>query len=110
MQLLFCAKEELGIKRKLAGRMDHMDKEFNENMTRLSTNMEKLINSISEGFTMLHALIGQQSRFRYSPLSPHPQLGYPFHPVMLPTSSPASFGAPSTYSSYDSTHPDTKSP
>ena len=47
MQLLACAEEELGIKRRLADRLEHMDKEFNENMTRLSTNMEKFTNAIS---------------------------------------------------------------
>ena len=33
MQLLACVEEELGIKRRLADRLEHMDKEFNENMT-----------------------------------------------------------------------------
>ena len=113
IQLLSCAQEELGIKRRLVERMEHMDKQYNNNMTRLSTNMEKLTNSISEGFSMLHALIGQQPRYPYLPPPPQPQPGYPFHPSMLHAASPsASYGSPSisNSSSHDPVYPDPEDP
>ena len=64
-----------------------MDKQYGDNMTRLSTNMENLANAISEGFSILHSLNGQQPRYPYPP-PPRPQPAYPFHPAMLRPPSP----------------------
>ena len=51
-QLLSCAHKELAIK-KLVEQMDTFEKQYSESMTKLSDNMEKLTNSISEGFSVL---------------------------------------------------------
>lgn len=72
-QLLSCAQEELSIKRRLMEQMEGMEKQYSENMSRLSTNMEKLTDSISSGFSMLqHMLAGQQPMYPYPP-PPQPQ-------------------------------------
>ncbi len=85
-QLLSCAQEELRIKRKLVDQMDRMEKQYSKNMSRLSTNMEKLTNSIANGFSILQNLVGLQSMY------PHPQPSqvYPFQPSMP---SPGPYGA-----------------
>ena len=104
VQLLSCAQEELKMNRILVARMEHMDRVYSENVKCLSSNMEKLTNSISEGFSMLSTLVGQQMQYRYPPPPPQTQPGYPFHPYMLHTS-------PSTsYSSHDSTYSDPETP
>ena len=91
MQLLSCAQEELGIKGRLVENMEKMEELYSDNMSQLSNNMERLTNSISVGFSMLHSLIGQQPRYPYLP----PQPGYPFHPAMLHTPSSTAFGSSS---------------
>ena len=50
-QLLWCAQEELAIK-KLVEQMDTFQKQYSETMTKLLDNMDKLTNSISEGFSV----------------------------------------------------------
>ena len=65
-QLLHCAQEELLMKRRLVDRMEQMDKVYSENLIGVSKNMEKLANSISQGFAMLNSLIGQQTQYPYS--------------------------------------------
>ena len=52
-QLLTCAQEDLAIKKKLVEQMDTFEKQYSETMTKLSDNVEKLTNSISEGFSIL---------------------------------------------------------
>ena len=49
-QQLSCAQEELAIKRKLVEQMDTFEKKYSETMTTLSSHMDKLANSISDGF------------------------------------------------------------
>ena len=66
-QLLCCAQEELVMKRRLVDRMEQMDKVYSENLKGVPKNMEKLANSISQGFVMLNSLIGQQTQCRYPP-------------------------------------------
>ena len=103
-QLLHCAQEELEMKRRLVDRMEHMDKVYSENMKCLSSNMEKLTNSISQGFAMLQSLVGQRAQFHYPPPPPpQAQPSYPFNPYLLRASSPSS-----SYSSRDSPYPDSE--
>ena len=52
-QLLDCAKQDIEIKKRIIDQMDKMDKEYCENMTSLSANMDKHTNSIADGFSLL---------------------------------------------------------
>ena len=52
-QMLNCAQEELAIKKKLMEQIDKMDCRYADNMEKMSQNMEKLTNSIADGFTLL---------------------------------------------------------
>ena len=74
-QLLACAREELAIKKRLVDQMDSFEEQYSDNMTKLSTNMEKPSNSITEGFSLLKHLI--------APL--HPSYMYQ-HPMYNPHS------------------------
>ena len=56
-QSLNCAKEDIRLKKKLIDQMDRMDKKYSENMGKLSSNMDKLTNCISNGFSWLQGLI-----------------------------------------------------
>ena len=49
-QLLNCAQQDIEIKKRIIDQMDKMDKEYSTNMKSLSSNMEKLTNSIADGF------------------------------------------------------------
>ena len=81
-QLLSCAQEELQIKRRLVDQMDRMERQYSNSMSRLSANMEKMTNSIAEGFSFLQNLV-QQPLYPY----PHPQpAAYPFSQSMMPSS------------------------
>ena len=86
-QLVSCAQEELQIKRRLVDQMDRMEKQYSDNMSRLLTNMETIINSISEGFSIIRTLFGLQ------PMYPHTRQVFPFHHSSVPMPSPAPFGA-----------------
>ena len=78
MQLLGCAQEELKIKKQLVEHMDEMDKKYAENMERMTSNMEKLTESIADGFTLLK----QMMTYQQPPGGMyHPQP--PFNPYML---------------------------
>ena len=76
-QLLGCAQEELQIKKRLVEQMDKMDKKYAENMERMSSNMEKLTESISDGFALLKQMMMYQQP---PPGMYHPQSS--FHPYM----------------------------
>lgn len=52
-QILSYTMEELAVKKRMVEQMDVFEKQYTENITRLSDNMEKLTNTISEGFAML---------------------------------------------------------
>ena len=69
-QLLDCAKEDMKIKKQLIDRMEHMDKQYMETMTRLSSNMEKIVNSIANGFSLLKNTLYSAPNGMYSPSPP----------------------------------------
>ena len=95
-QLLSCAQEELAIKKKLVEQMDTFEKQYSETMTKLSDNMEKLTNSISEGFSLLkHFMI---------PLLPTPysyQGHHQFPPMYSQSPSNTSYNGVSFPQPYD---------
>ena len=77
VQVLACAKEDLAVKKRLVEQMDKFDKEYSESMQILTSNMEKIGNSIAEGFNVLKHLIGPQPSYPYpppiyNPHQPHP--------------------------------------
>ncbi len=79
-QLLSCAQEELAVKKKLVDQMDKFEKQYSETMTKLSDNMEKLNNSISEGFSVLKHLVISP------PPSPYSYQGHHQYPPTMYTS------------------------
>ena len=56
-QLINISHEELQIKKQLLERMDNMDKAYSNQMEKLSSNMEKLTDSTSEGFVLLRQMM-----------------------------------------------------
>ena len=50
-QLLACAQEDSQVKKQLLEKLDNMDKKCTENMERMSSNVEKLTNCITQFFT-----------------------------------------------------------
>lgn len=77
-QLLCCAKEELQIKKRLVEQMDDMDRKYAENMERMSRNMEKLSESIANGFVLLNRMLMVQQQ----PLNMYSSQPPPFHSYM----------------------------
>ena len=69
-QLLSCAQEELEVKKRLVDRMDRMNNQYVENMKQMTQNMEKLTESIAEGFSLLKSFL-----VMHQPYQPHP----PYH-------------------------------
>ena len=67
VQVLACAKEDLAVKKRLVEQMDKFDKKYSESMQILTSNMEKIGNSIAEGFNVLNNLIGPQPPYPYPP-------------------------------------------
>ena len=69
-QMLGCAQEELAIKKRLMEQVDKMDHRYAENMEKMSQNMEKLTNSIADGFALLKQLMTypqQPTMYAYNP-------------------------------------------
>ena len=66
-QLLDCAQEDMKIKKQLIDRMERMDKQYMETMTKLSSNMEKMVNSIADGFSLLKNTLYSAPNGTYSP-------------------------------------------
>lgn len=93
MQLLSCAQEELKIKCSLLEKMERVDKEYTDNLSKLTTSMEQMTKYISEGFSMLHALIGQ-SRHVYPYPPPHPTYPYHVQPAAFRSPSPSTSQSP----------------
>ena len=62
-QLLSISQEELQIKKQMLQRMDTMDKAYYNSMEKLTSNMEKLTGSISDGFALLQRMMCQPERF-----------------------------------------------
>ena len=77
-QLLGCAQEELKIKRQLVERMDKMDQKYAESIERMSNNVEKLTESIADGFELLKQLMCPQ------PSGPPPHV-YHHQPMFNPS-------------------------
>lgn len=55
-QLLNFAEEELKMKKQILERMEATDKEYSGNITKLTNNIERLTNSISDGKSCFHSL------------------------------------------------------
>lgn len=56
------------MKKRFVEHMEKMDKQYTDNMTLLSGNMEKLTNSIADGFSLLRGmLVPQHPQPMYSP-------------------------------------------
>ena len=69
-QLLSCAKEELAIKKRLVDQMEKFDTQYSAHISKLSDNLEKLSNTIGEGFSLLkHLVVPQQPPYQYHPRS-----------------------------------------
>ena len=67
-QILGCAQEELVIKRWLVEQVDKMDQKYADTMDKMSQNMEKLTNSIADGFVLLKQMMpNQQPGTMYQP-------------------------------------------
>ena len=73
--MLSCAKEDLQLKKRMIEHMDKMDSQYDESMKKLSSNMEKLMHCIADGFSLLQRLL-------YSPppntYNPYAAAGYRF--------------------------------
>ena len=61
-QLLDCAKQDIEIKKRIIDQIDKMDKEYCDNMKSLLANMDKLTNSIADGFSLLRNLMTPQQQ------------------------------------------------
>ena len=87
IQLLECAKEEIKIKCQLLDQMEKVDSDYKENITLLTKNVEKLTDSIAEGFSMFRNVLcarsgmymqpPQLSAYQQSIYSPHQTATYP---------------------------------
>ncbi len=53
MQMLDCAQEDLKLQKKFIERMELSDQQYTETIGKLSKNMDKLTNSIVDGFAVL---------------------------------------------------------
>ena len=73
-QLLDCAQEDIKIKRRLVEQMDIMDKQYAESVQSMTKNMEKLTESISEGFCLMRMILMTPSPSMYAngPMAPCP--------------------------------------
>ena len=63
---LECAQEELAMKKWLVEQVDKMNEKYVENMERMSNTMDKLTNSIADGFFLLRMMC-QQPTAMYPP-------------------------------------------
>ena len=71
-QLAQSAKDDIEVKRRLLETMEQMDKQYTENMSKLSTNMDRLTDSIADGFSLLRSLlVTQPTMFQPQPCGGH---------------------------------------
>ena len=78
--------------KQLIDRMECMDKQYMETMTRLSSNMEKMVNSIADWFSLLKNTLYSAPNGMYSPPGAYNPGSYPpmqdsshmFHPFNSP--------------------------
>ena len=102
-QLLGCAQEEIALKKQLMDQVDKMDQRYADNMERMSRNMERLTESIAEGFGLLkHLMLYQQPPGIY-----HPPL---YNPYMQGSPHSSSTRMPSYPSSSHKSSPTPASP
>ena len=80
------AKEEIEVKKRLLDQMDRMDTQYSENMSKLSANMDRLTNSIADGFALLRGLLLPQQPAYHS--QQHPMYGPPPQPMYHPPQQP----------------------
>ena len=66
-QLLGCAQEELALKKRLVEQVDMMNEKFADNMDRMTKNMDKLTDSVADGFSFLRTMMCQQPNAIYHP-------------------------------------------
>ena len=59
-QLLEYAKEDIEMKKRLVNHIEIMEEHYQDNMAKMSTNMEKLSYSIGAGFSILPGLLVPQ--------------------------------------------------
>ena len=88
--MLRCAQEELSVKKRMTEQIHEMDRQYAENMSKMSQNMEKLANSVEEGFSLLKAFMFQPPRSSYQPQSHYHQYYPGSHSSQNPLSFPAS--------------------
>ena len=84
-QLLSVSQEELQIKKQLLEKMENMDKAYSNHMDKLTSNMEKLTGSISDGFALMRQImcpVPDMMQSHY--MVPQPQANY-----MVPHTAPA---------------------
>ena len=117
-QLVDCAKEDIAVKKRLLDQMDRMDQQYSDNMSKLSSTMDRLTDSIADGFSLLRGLLlPQQSVFppqqpMYRPPQPiyQPPQQVLYHPSqqqpMFSGHQQPMFGSPSN-SSEDTSRPTT---
>ena len=66
-QMLSCAQEELAVKKRLVEQIEQMDKQYADNMAKMSKSMEAFSGSIAEGFSLLKTAMLQPA---YPPVPP----------------------------------------
>ena len=93
-QLLACALQELALKKKMVQQMDNFEKQYCETMTKISSNMDKIANSISDGFSVLRNLMTH-------PQPPNPYYHQSHHQYHYPSPS-INYPSPPTFSQSDS--------
>ena len=72
-QLLSIAQEDSKIKKQMLDKMEVMDREYCKSMKSLSTNIvEKLTNSITDGFSMFRHVLLAQTQMLSAPAPPTP--------------------------------------
>ena len=68
-QLVGIAKEELAMKKHFLDQMETMDRQYQDSMAQLSSNMVKISNSIANGFSLLQTLlVTQQPMYPHQPM------------------------------------------
>ena len=66
-------QEDSAFKKKLVSMLEETEKEHAQSLQKLSDNIEKLTNSIADGFTLLRQSIYRQHSFAMDPMPPYPQ-------------------------------------
>ena len=88
-KLLECAQEELAMKKRLVEQVDKMNEKYVEIMERMSNTMDKITNSIANGFSLLRMMCQQPTAMYPAPMYP------PASPYTQPLSSYSSSFPPS---------------